>query len=974
MRLNVAQFLKIKGDTMKRKLLAGIVAFGLTASMVTGSLYSVNGTGVVQAAELAARAEGRTWDLTGANPDRPTLEGATGELDGIQIDALAGKFAPRDTDTQVNAGTILTVPVEANTDGATLTFALSGGSTTVEAAGQQYVSANSAVTIPLEASETDTECEVSFVAGAYLESIEISYNEPAEEYPGVPENVQAADASYTFESAEGLLAEDGTAPANNTLEKERGTFRDMKVDAVNGKFAVQPANGRVQINAGTVLYIPAAYDEAGAELLIAGTTNGSTPANITVNGEAATTNTRMALDMTDDAVYPQYIKVEFTEQAYVTGISLNYASDSDYPDPVVEAKDKVWDFTASSAVERPDLQGAEGEYDGIQIDASTGKFSPRDTDTQVNAGTTLYIPVAPDAEGASITVAGNNYNNLTLTLNGEAISVGEETALPAVEKNTYVALEFSSDDGTGSCYLYNISVDYMSDSEVSMNTVTVGTGEGYDYSSIQDALDANESSASTPLVIQIAPGTYSEKITVDKPWVSFQPLYSNGGDIIIEESYYSSNTFNADGQFAPQDDYDLGTDQCGTVLLTANATGFSATGITFQNSYNVVDHTGEGEQTPAVAFGSAADRVYLKDCKFIGRQDTLYLHGAGARVQVENCYIEGTVDFVFGDADAYFTGCELHMAGFAGRDTGYFTAANTKKGDTGLVFYRCTLTVDESYGEGSTVSLGRPWQTECYTESVRTADGTFVTEYDPDRKNPSYENTASSVTFVECTMDPAIQNERWNVWTRKDTEGNTLDVTYHDDVHFAEYNSKDVNGEYLNPEDYKDDIVLGTMAVTDDAEGMIGSLLGDMGFGEGIGNWTPSLPDAPAQELPGTEEPGTEEPGTEEPGTEEPGTEEPGTTTPGGEDTEKPGDSGNTGNTGDTGSGSDNGNGGSTTVTDNKNNAGSTDKNVNSGSAVKAAKTGDSTNVMVYAGALVVSVIVLAAVVIALRLRKNRNS
>ena len=38
----------------------------------------------------------------------------------------------------------------------------------------------------------------------------------------------------------------------------------------------------------------------------------------------------------------------------------------------------------------------------------------------------------------------------------------------------------------------------------------------------------------------------------------------------------------------------------------------------------------------------------------------LYLHGAGARVQAENCYIEGTVDFVFGDADAYFVNCELH--------------------------------------------------------------------------------------------------------------------------------------------------------------------------------------------------------------------------------------------------------------------------------------------------------------------------
>ena len=136
-------------------------------------------------------------------------------------------------------------------------------------------------------------------------------------------------------------------------------------------------------------------------------------------------------------------------------------------------------------------------------------------------------------------------------------------------------------------------------------------------------------------------------------------MYRDGGEIVIEESYYSSNTFDADGSFIPQDEYDVGTDQSGTVLLTSNATGFSASGITFKNSYNIDDHTAEGEQTPAAAFGSAADTVYLKDCRFIGRQDTLYLHGAGSRVQVQDCYIEGTVDFIFGDADAYFTNCDL---------------------------------------------------------------------------------------------------------------------------------------------------------------------------------------------------------------------------------------------------------------------------------------------------------------------------
>ena len=932
---------------MKTKVLKAILAFGLSLGMVGGTLYTAGGTLTVSAEESDVRAEDRLWDLTASSMvERPQLEGQTGEFDGIMIDATAGKFAPCDNDTQINAGTVLTVPVADNTDGATLTIRLSGGPAAVAVNGQEYASENLAVTIPLEASEEETTCTVTFTAQAYIASIELVYNEPAEEYPGVPENVQAVDAAYAFDSADNLLDENGNVAANATLEGARGTFGDMKVDAVSGKFAVQPANGRVQINAGTTLYIPAAYDGAGAELLIAGTKDGSTPAGIEVNGEARTTNERIALDMSDASAYPQYIAVRFTEQAYVTGISLNYASDSDYPDPVVEAKDKVWDFTASSAVARPDLQGAEGEYDGIQIDASTGKFSPRDTDTQVNAGTTLYIPVAPDENGASITVSGNNYNNLTLTMDGEPVAVGAETALPSVETASYVALEFSSADGTGSCYLYNIAVDYMSDSEVNVSSVTVGAGEGYDYNSIQAALDANESGSSNPLVIMIA--------ALDK----------DGGEVIIEESYYSSNTFGPDGTFQPQDEYDLGTDQCGTVLLTANATGFSAEGITFQNSYNVADHTGEGGQTPAVAFGSAADRVYLKDCRFIGRQDTLYLHGAGSRVQVENCYIEGTVDFIFGDADAYFTGCELHMAAFAGRDTGYFTAANTKKGNVGFVFNDCTLTVDESYNvDDSTVSLGRPWQTECYTETARDEDGnSYMTVYEPDRKNPSYGSTSSAVTFIECKMDSLIQDSRWNVWTRKDANGVTQDVTFHEDVRFAEINSKDAAGNYLNPEDYKDSIVLGTMTVTDDAKGELDKLLAQMGFGEEIGEWNPSLPG----EEPGIEEP--ENPG-EEPGT---GTEEPGTT-PGTDDPTNPGQNPGTGDP--TNPGQNTGAG-----TGNENNSGNTGNNGtvnNNGSAQNAAanadvvQTGDTTNVAPYVVALLASVVILLGAVLAIRMRRK---
>lgn len=949
---------------MKRRIAAAVLAAVLSVSMVAGTAFAADSTVSRSGteSEVSVTPEDRTWDLASdSTAVREHFEGTTGEFAGIQIDATKGKFGPTENYTQINANTVLKIPVSANSNGAVLSIQLAGGTSEVRIDGVTYTDVSQ---IELPAAAEDTVCTVSFIAtSSYVSSISLTYKEPGKEYPGTPENVTAEDKEYTFESAEGLLDENGNPAADNKLEGIKGTFSDMKVDASNGKFNILPDRNQVQIAEGTVLYIPVAYDAEGAELLIAGTIDGNIPSEITVNGKSAHSNEAIQLDMSDASAYPQYVKAEFPTMCYATSISVNYASDSDYGTPSVEAKDKTWDFTESSTVERPAVEKTKGEFDGIQIDAVTGKFNPRTaasggSDTQVTGGTTLYIPVAPDAEGASITISGNNYNNLTLTLDGTEVTVGKETALPAVEENTYLPLEFSGD---GSCYLTGITVDYMSDNMATANTVTVGAGGTYDYATIQAALDANDSSASNPLVLLIAPGTYTEKVTVDKPYVSFQPLYKDGGEIVIEESYYSSNTFDQDGTFLPQDDYDLGTDQCGTVLLTANATGFSASGITFQNSYNVEDHTGAGEQTPAVAFGSVADKVYLKDCRFIGRQDTLYLHGSGSRVQVENCYIEGTVDFVFGDANAYFTGCDLHMAAFAGRDSGYFTAANTKKGNVGFVFSQCNLTVDSSYANSGKVSLGRPWQTEIYTESARDEKGnTYVTVADENRKNPAYENTSSAVTFIECTMDPSIQSERWNVWTRKNAKGKTIDVTYHDDVRFAEINSEDASGSYLDPEDYQN-IVLGTMTVTEDAQAQLDQMLGEMGFGSGVGNWDPSFDDHSGT-VPG-ENPG-ETPG-QNPG--ETPEQNPGVV---------PGEGTETGNNGSTGSGTT---GNTGTVSGNAGNTSADTVNGSAGNSADqsataaengAVRTGDTTGLYFWIVCIIAAAVVVAGAVCYIRRRK----
>lgn len=53
----------------------------------------------------------------------------------------------------------------------------------------------------------------------------------------------------------------------------------------------------------------------------------------------------------------------------------------------------------------------------------------------------------------------------------------------------------------------------------------------------------------------------------------------------------------------------------------------------------------------------------------MGNQDTLYLYGAGnrdgqtvtenAHIRFDDCYVEGTTDFIFGSAAALFRRCEI---------------------------------------------------------------------------------------------------------------------------------------------------------------------------------------------------------------------------------------------------------------------------------------------------------------------------
>ena len=73
----------------------------------------------------------------------------------------------------------------------------------------------------------------------------------------------------------------------------------------------------------------------------------------------------------------------------------------------------------------------------------------------------------------------------------------------------------------------------------------------------------------------------------------------------------------------------------------------------FQNYYNhVIKDKGTKRITWAPAAIIAADKVSFHACSFISVQDTLF--DARGRHYFENCYIEGAMDFIFGNGQSFY--------------------------------------------------------------------------------------------------------------------------------------------------------------------------------------------------------------------------------------------------------------------------------------------------------------------------------
>lgn len=252
--------------------------------------------------------------------------------------------------------------------------------------------------------------------------------------------------------------------------------------------------------------------------------------------------------------------------------------------------------------------------------------------------------------------------------------------------------------------------------------LTVAADGSGDYRTIQEAVMAVRDFMQVEATIFIRNGTYREKLLIPAQKTHITLLGESAGGVVISYADYSGD---ADKHT---------TYTSATVRVQGN--DFRAENITFENA--------AGRVGQAVALHVEGDRAVFRHCRLLGNQDTLFLAVENSRQYYQDCYIEGTTDFIFGGSTAVFERCVIHS-----KTDSYITAASTTPRQAyGLVFLNCQLTAAP---EARKVYLGRPWRPHART------------------------------VFIDTDMGAHIRPEGWHNWGNADNEKT---------AYYAEYQSK----------------------------------------------------------------------------------------------------------------------------------------------------------------------------------------
>ncbi|GAV78661.1 Pectinesterase domain-containing protein/PMEI domain-containing protein [Cephalotus follicularis] len=241
----------------------------------------------------------------------------------------------------------------------------------------------------------------------------------------------------------------------------------------------------------------------------------------------------------------------------------------------------------------------------------------------------------------------------------------------------------------------------LSPSPASQANVVVAQDGSGNYKTIGDAINAAPKSG--PYVIYVKTGTYKENLDIKQNFITIL------GDGIGNTKITGSKSVGG------------GSTTFKSATVAADGDGFIARGISFINTAGVQKHQ-------AVALRSSSDKSVFYSCSFEGYQDTLYAYSD--RQFYKECYIYGTVDFIFGNAAVVFQDCNIYARKPLDNENTITAQGRTDPNqNTGISIQNCVVAAAsdlEPVQSSIKTYLGRPWKAYSRTVFMETNLGSLI--------------------------------------------------------------------------------------------------------------------------------------------------------------------------------------------------------------------------------------------------------
>ncbi len=245
-------------------------------------------------------------------------------------------------------------------------------------------------------------------------------------------------------------------------------------------------------------------------------------------------------------------------------------------------------------------------------------------------------------------------------------------------------------------------------------------GKNQKYTSIQSAVNAllKKNNSSQRIYIYVEPGIYTETVFIPNSNIPIT-IYSDSADKVHIISTQNANMLvndwihqiNPNGtrykigdpswymynnciNNAKNNNNKIGT-QCTAVVWSQNKF-LELKNITIENN---------AQNAQAIALSLNGDKAVLDSVYIKGYQDTLLVEGNNNKIYIQNSYISGYTDFVFGNATVVFNNCVFNIR--LGHPTPVIFAPNTSPTQYyGFLIINSNITGDTSI---KLAHLGRSW-------------------------------------------------------------------------------------------------------------------------------------------------------------------------------------------------------------------------------------------------------------------------